>query len=480
VARSVRIDLPAHGWKPRPRQMRAWAALQAGCKRMVLVWHRRYGKDEIALHKTAISMVQRSATYWHMLPLKDQARTAIWEATNPHTGRRRIDEAFPDALFDKRETDMMIHCKINDSTWQIKGSDNYGAGIGSPPAGIVFSEYSRSNPDAWAYLRPILRENGGWAMFISTPYGHNHFENLYRYAISAEGIADGWFGELLTVEDTGSMTPEEIQRELRELAAERGSIEEANAIVNQEYFCSFDSAIPGAIYGPTIVGMEKCEPPRITTVPFNPAFAVEASTDLGASEGNDMAIWWHQRIGRETHVIDCDSAVGVGIDWVAQKLNERARDRGFVYAPVAVNLPHDAGHPQPSNEGAASFAQKLSKNYQYRNRVNPVTRSLAWSITRVKQFLPTCVFDATHCAPGLNALRSYHRKWDSNKRCYSENPVHDWASNYADAFRTMVEARETDGGALIVPSENPGVLLPTVASAHRRFAVGAEDDPIWR
>jgi hypothetical protein len=34
-------------------------------------------------------------TYWHMLPEASQARKAIWDAVNPHTGKRRIDEAFP-------------------------------------------------------------------------------------------------------------------------------------------------------------------------------------------------------------------------------------------------------------------------------------------------------------------------------------------------------------------------------------------------
>ena len=483
----ARVSLPANGWRYRDGQKAAWSYLQRGGKRLVLAWHRRYGKDEIALHHAACSMVQRPSTLWHMLPLKDQARTAIWEAVNPHTGIRRIDEAFPDALFVKRETDMMIKCKVNASTWQVKGSDNFGAGIGAPPAGIVFSEYSRSNPDAWAYLRPILRENNGWAMFISTPFGHNHFEKLYRYAVSDEGKADDWFGQLLTVEDTGAMSKAEIQREIRELTAERGSEAEAMAIVQQEYYCSFNSAIPGAIYGPTIETMEKSDPPRITKVPHNPAFAVEASTDLGASEGNDMAIVWHQRIGRETHIIDADSAVGVGIDWVAEKLNQRARERGFVYAPISVNLPHDAGHPQPSTEGAMSFARKLHKNYQYANRVNQVTKSLAWSITRCKQFLGTCVIDAEHGASLLNALRGYHRKWDPLRRVYSEMPVHDWTSNLCDAFRTMVEAREGDGASLA--QQDTGVKAfagsqafnaASLGYGRSRKAIGADDDPFGR
>lgn len=427
-------------WRCRAYQDNLWRALNNGCKRAVSVWHRRAGKDDIALRWAALSMIRRQATYWHLLPLKDQARTAIWSAINPHTGIRRIDESFPEALFEKRETDMMIRYRYGTSTWQVKGSDNYGAGIGSPPAGIVFSEYSRANPDAWAYLRPILRENDGWAMFISTPFGHNHFERMYRYALANP---NEWYADLLTYKDTGVMTELAISQELRELTAERGSAQEAQAIVDQEYSCSFDSAIPGAIYGPLLTEMERAQPPRITTLPHDPNFQVKVCSDLGASVGNDMALWWYQEVGREIRFIDCDSEVGVGIDWFADKMAQRARDRRFVYAPIPVVLPHDAAHPQAANEGGRSFADKLKLNYGYANVVNTVTPDLAWSINQVKAFMRTCVIDAEHCARGLDALRGYHRRWDADKRCYSPKPVHDWTSNFADAFRTAAEAKQT-------------------------------------
>jgi hypothetical protein len=71
-----------------------WNALQSGVTRGIGIWHRRAGKDEVCLFWTAQSMIEHPATYWHMLPKFSQARKAIWAAVNPHTGRRRIDEAF--------------------------------------------------------------------------------------------------------------------------------------------------------------------------------------------------------------------------------------------------------------------------------------------------------------------------------------------------------------------------------------------------
>ena len=48
--------------------------------------------------------------------------------------------------------------------------------------GVVFSEYSLADPAAWDYVRPILAENGGWAVFIFTPRGRNHGHALLEMA----------------------------------------------------------------------------------------------------------------------------------------------------------------------------------------------------------------------------------------------------------------------------------------------------------
>ena len=171
MAQTTAVTLPAYGWRPRPYQRTAWAALEAGCTRIALAWHRRAGKDDVCLHWAARAAMTKVGQYWHMLPMANQARKAIWDAINPKTGRRRIDDAFPPEIREvTREQDMFIRFK-NGSTWQVVGSDNYNALVGSPPLGVVFSEYALADPSAWSFLRPILAENGGWALFISTPRG---------------------------------------------------------------------------------------------------------------------------------------------------------------------------------------------------------------------------------------------------------------------------------------------------------------------
>ena len=196
------------------------------------------------LHHNACSAFERVGNYWYMLPEYSQCRKAIWDAVNPHTGKKRIDEAFPLEIRSKTLSQEMKIEFPNGSTWQLMGSDNYDSLVGSPPIGLTFSEYALSNPSSWGFLRPILLENGGWAIFNSTPRGKNHFKKLCSLAERKES----WFYQKLTVDDTGIFTKEQLMSELEELQDEHGETY-GMAIWLQEYYCSFEAAIPGAIWG---------------------------------------------------------------------------------------------------------------------------------------------------------------------------------------------------------------------------------------
>lgn len=282
----MHITLP-NAWRPRAYQRRLWSYLEGdGPRRAVAVWHRRAGKDDVCLHWAACAAMQRVGNYWHMLPEAAQARKAIWDAVNPHTGRRRIDEAFPLAIrLGLRSDDMRVTFR-NGSTWQLVGSDNFDALVGAPPTGLVFSEYSLTNPAAWDYLRPILAENGGDALFMFTPRGRNHAWKLYDLARGNPA----WFTELLTVDDTGAIASEVIAEERRSGMSDD--------MVQQEYFCSFDAALPGAYYGKLLREAETAG--RVTRVPWSPDLLTHTAWDLGI--GDATSIWFCQVLGQEARI----------------------------------------------------------------------------------------------------------------------------------------------------------------------------------
>ena len=125
-----------------------------------------------------------------MLPEFLQGRRAIWTAVNPHTGKRRIDEAFPDAIVESRNDTSMTVKFINGSTWCVLGSDTYDTSlVGSSYAGLTFSANMRCLiPVSGPYARPMLEENDGWAVFITTPRGRNHAFDMFKYASHNPGI----------------------------------------------------------------------------------------------------------------------------------------------------------------------------------------------------------------------------------------------------------------------------------------------------
>jgi hypothetical protein len=193
-----------------------------------VVWHRRAGKDSATLNMTARDMFQRVGTYWHLFPEQTQARRAIWNGIDG-SGRRIVDQFLPPEVRKRRSDQEMLIETVNGSMWQMAGSDNYDSLVGSNPVGVVFSEWSLANPEAWEYIRPIIVENNGWALFIYTPRGRNHGHRTYQNALSS----DGWFAERLTVDDTGLIAPQQIQDE-----REAGMSESK---VRQEFFCSFEA-----------------------------------------------------------------------------------------------------------------------------------------------------------------------------------------------------------------------------------------------
>lgn len=417
------IQIP-NNWQPRSYQRRLWSYLETGGTRAIEIAHRRWGKDDVCLHWACVAAHKRVATYWHMLPQANQARKAIWEAVNPHTGKRRIDEAFPLALrASTREQDMLIKFRVG-STWQVLGSDNFDSLVGSPPAGVVFSEFALANPAAWAYIRPILRENGGWALFITTPRGKNHAHALYDMALQSHD----WYCERQTADDTAVFSTDVLETERNELIALYGE-DAGDAYFRQEYYCSFDAAILGAYYGQQLERLENDG--RVCEVEYDPEIPVHTAWDLGYSD--DTSIWWYQVIRGEIHVIDCYSSHGHDVDHYAQIIKSRPYKYGHH------NLPHDA-RAKTLASGGKSIQEQFAAHFGWAAVHIVPQLSLEDGIQAVRKMLPSTWIDKDKCKDGLEALKQYRREWDQDKRCFTDKPLHDWTSHYADAFRMLAVA----------------------------------------
>jgi phage terminase large subunit len=438
-----------HNWQPRSYQLKLWRYLQNGGTRATAIWHRRAGKDELALHWGAVSAMEHPGTYWHMLPEASQARKAIWNAVNPHTGKRRIDEAFPEEIRRNTNEQEMFIRFINGSTWQVVGSDNYNSLVGSPPRGVVFSEWALANPLSWGHLRPILLENGGWALFITTPRGRNHACSTYEYARDS----DEWFAEKLSVDETGIFTHEQMQNELKELISEHGEAV-GRSLWMQEYYCSFDAAIMGAIYAEWVDNAEKDG--RIVDDLYDPMLPVYTSWDLGYSDST--AIWFYQLAKGEVHFIDywedtgkdvqqcCEILYGRKI--LVEQLNQEtsAVVKWKFSEPIAEhfhrqaykyhihNQPHDAAYKLQAARGR-SFAQQCYE-FGVKTVISHATNQET-AIQATRKLFPQFYFDKTRCKEGINVLRNYKFDYDEANKVFRKTPKHDWSSHGSKALEIV-------------------------------------------
>jgi len=411
------------------------ADMQSRRRFAVFCWHRRAGKDDVMLHHNACATQERVGNYWYMLPEYTQCRKAIWEAINPHTGKRRIEEAFPSEIIegDPLNQEMKLRLK-NGSTWQVMGSDRHDSLVGSPPIGITFSEYAVSNPSSWAYLSPIIDENGGWAIFNSTPRGKNHFYNLFNYAKGD----DEWYSELLTVDDTNVFTEERLLKRLNQLQSEHGD-DYGKALWLQEYYCSFDAAIPGAIWGDSLTKLTNDG--RLTIVDPDPQYPVFTGWDIGRSDMT--AIWFYQVVDGSVKFIDFYKDNLKEIEDYCHMLRDKGQKRGFRYGSHW--LPHDAKALR-MGMGGKTIAQQFN-DYKAKIKIKDEFDIGQFegcpkfgkedTIQAARRTFQISVFDERYCLIGFDHLKSYHREYDNEKKVFSTNAVHDEHSHPADAMRTV-------------------------------------------
>ena len=420
-----RAQVLPYGYEPRDYQMDLWSATLGSeegepsfsrYRRFDVCAHRRWGKDLFWLNRTIIAAVEQPGIYWHMLPSYSQARKVVWRGKNSLTGRGLLDYWPPELVARQREDDMLIETTTG-SSWQLIGGDNYNSYVGSAPRGVVFSEWALTDPDAWNFVRPILAENGGWAVFIYTPRGRNHAYQMRQRRLKNAR----WFNLLQTVHDTKAISEEAIQADRDDGMSE--------AMIQQEYYCSFEGVQQGAYFGAPMAQAEKDR--RIGRVPYQSEIAVDTWWDLGI--GDAMAIWFTQNVGREVHVIDYLEHSGEGFPWYARAL----QDRGYVYGTH--NAPHDI---QVRELGSGKSRLETAAALGIRFHIVP-RLDIADGIDAARALIARCWFDAAKTERGRFALVSYHKTWDEKRKCFGSHPFHDWSSNGADAFRYLAVGHKT-------------------------------------
>jgi len=406
-------------------------------KRLITIWHRRAGKSKAAINLLTGAAMREVGLYYHAFPELKQARKVVWKGIDKE-GKRWLDH-IPKRLIkgNPNNTEMTINL-INGSIIQVVGSDNYDSLVGSNPKGIIFDEYSIQNPMAWDYMRPILAENGGWAYFAYTPRGKNHGFDLYE----TNKNNHKWFTQKLGANDTfkndGSpvITPGIIQDEI-----EGGMLEE---MIEQEFYCSFDAAYPGAYFIKEMRAMDASG--RIGSLQYNPLLPVFTFWDLGVRDST--VIIFAQFDSGRIIIIDYYENNNQGMKHYLDYIKDKSIKCGYRYHH------HYGPHDMANTEwGTGKTRLQLAQEHGVYFQVVQRTKNKQEDIDRLRNLFPRIHLNVpkiqmvrkrgepiSGCDHLKSALVSYHREYNERLKMYLDQPKHDWSSHPVDAMFCMASA----------------------------------------
>lgn len=400
MAQVITID-----YRPRPQSIDYHNRTQRwSCS----VAHRRFGKTVREINE----LVKRAALcelpnprFAYLAPYYGQAKAIAWDYLKHYA--RPITAGKP------MESELSVEL-VNGARIRLFGADNPDALRGLYLDGVVLDEYGDMRPGVWGeIIRPLLTDRKGWASFIGTPKGKNHFYTLAEQAKSDSA----WFFQELKASDTGIVDADELEDAKRVMTPEQFA---------QEFECAFDVPALGAIYA-TEMSKAKADG-RICGVPEDGAALVHTAWDLGI--GDDTSIWFFQNVGREIHLIDYYASNGKPITHYLSVLQQK----GYTYGEH--HVPHDA---EGRELGTGKSIVQVSRDQGVSMRVLP-REGLELGINAARMLFSRCWFDAERCKDGLACLMNYRRDYNDKLGEFKALPVHDWASHGADAFRYMAMA----------------------------------------
>ena len=386
--------VPRKAFRKFHRRQERWACIVA---------HRRAGKSVACimdLIDAAGRCEREEGRFAYVAPTYAQAKDVVWLYL------KRFTASIPG--IEQRESDLTVILP-NKARVRLYGADNYDRLRGLYFDGIVLDEYGDMDPRAWPeVIRPALSDRQGWAVFIGTPKGNNHFHKVWA---DAQNDPE-WFSLRLRASETKLIPEAELADARKAMTADQ---------YEQEYECSFQAALVGAYYASEFRYLD--EHKRIRSVPWEPKLPVHTAWDLGMRDST--AIWFCQNVAGEVRVIDYIENSGVPLTWYAQEL----RSRPYVYGEHL--LPHDV---DVEELGTGTSRKATLESLGVRVTVLPQGKVYD-GINATRLLLPKCWFDEEKTKRGVEALRQYRRDWDEKRKVFHDKPRHDWCSHAADAFR---------------------------------------------
>lgn len=368
-------------------------------KTVALVNDLIFGGLECRLHKPQLAYVG---------PTYSQAKRVAWTYLK--------DFAEPYLSKPPQEAELKVTLK-NDATIYVLGADNADSLRGMYLDGCVPDEYALFKPSVFSQvIRPALSDRNGWAIFASTPRGKNLF---YDVTEQARKNPAEWYSLTLKASTSGIIPSTELAALRRDMDPEEYA---------QEYECSFDSALKGAIYADEVNTLF-AEHRVVDHGLHDHNLPTHCAFDLGFTDAT-VCIWF--QIGKDgtVRLVACEATQGTDIFHHIDKINQFEGELGEVW------LPHDA-RAKNLQTGKTIVEQFLHADLT--PRIVP-SHKVRDGIAAVRRLMPLIYVDAAMTGDLVEAMKAYRRQWDDNKLIFADAPLHDWASDYCDCLRYVAMA----------------------------------------
>lgn len=388
-------------YKPRIHQVAIHDALDEN-RFVVAVCHRRFGKTVAAINeliRKAMTNPKESPRYAYISPTFGQSKRVAFDYlikfTRPLNPEINISELRAD-FYGRRIS--------------LYGADGGGDNLrGIYLDGCILDEVGDMNPRVWnEVIRPALADRLGWALFIGTPRGANHFKD-FRDRAEQE---PGWKLLEFKASETNVLPQDELSAAKKEMG---------DAKYAQEFECNFDSPVEGAYYAQQIVDLA---PERFKEFARDDLLKTYTAWDLGV--GDSTAIFVAQTMGKEVRIIDYVENHGQGLAWYVNWIKDNK------YATAEHILPHDV---EVRELGTGKSRKEILQDLGLSITVCP-RLGVDDGIQAVRRLLPNCWFHPK-AKQGLDCLRNYRREYDEKRQVFYDKPLHDYTSHAADAFRYL-------------------------------------------
>ncbi len=399
-------------------------------KFLILVAHRRAGKTVAAVQKLFKDALTHKRSgprlrYAYIAPTRSQAKDIAWSYLVEYADKIPCSEV--------NVSELRVNL-ANGAEIRLYSGENYERMRGLYFDGVVSDEDDDIPANAFKYvIMPCLLDYNGWHVRMGTPKGKG---NLYKSLIKADADSKT-YSTVVKASESGILSKEQ-------LGVIKSQI--GDDAYNQEMECDFNVGRPGALYAEALTKLRIAG--RVTDISVDNNYPVYTFWDLGSPI--NTSIWWVQVVGRDILVLDHHSNEDLTIGARVAQINEKDYHYGGHI------LPHDGGATQ---KNGLTYASELEKAGLKTIRILPVTRDVNIGINALRAMMPMMWIDKVKCEEGLEALESYHLKFNEKTGVFDDKPNHDWSSHSSDALRYFAEASLC--GFLKTPASG-GMRKPTV------------------